>query len=101
MGIGANVAVINTLNEQIHAIEKHLAERVKLTPQYRVLTTAPGIAKILATVIMLETGEVGRFAEVGNFSSYARCVDSVRTSNGRKKGEGNRRNGNKYLAWAF
>jgi len=28
-------------------------------------------------------------------------VDSVRLSNGKKKGEGNRRNGNKYLAWAF
>ena len=42
-----------------------------------------------------------RFATVGNFASYARCVDSVHTSNGRKKGEGNTKNGNKYLAWAF
>jgi transposase len=29
------------------------------------------------------------------------CVDSVRESNGKKKGEGNTRNGNKYLSWAF
>jgi transposase len=28
-------------------------------------------------------------------------VDSVHTSNGKKKGEGNTKNGNKYLAWAF
>jgi hypothetical protein len=28
-------------------------------------------------------------------------VDSVRLSNGKKKGEGNVRNGNKYLAWAY
>jgi transposase len=34
-------------------------------------------------------------------SSYCRCVDSVRESNGKKKGEGNTRNGNKYLSWAF
>jgi transposase len=101
MGISANVAVINTLNEQIRALEQHLVQRVRLAPQYQVLTTAPGIAKTLATVIMLETGELDRFAAVGNFSSYARCVDSVRTSNDKKKGEGNRRNGNKYLAWAF
>jgi transposase len=101
IGISANVAVINALNEQIRALEKHLAQRVRLAPQYQVLTTAPGIAKTLATVIMLETGELRRFAAVGNFSSYARCVDSVRTSNDKKKGEGNRRNGNKYLAWAF
>jgi transposase len=32
---------------------------------------------------------------------YARCVDSVRTRNGKKKGEGNTQNGNKHLAWAF
>jgi transposase len=101
IGIAANVAVIGKLNEQIRRLEKHLAERVRLTPQYSLLTSAPGIAKILATVIMLEAGSIERFAAVGNFSSYARCVDSARLSNGKKKGEGNRRNGNKYLSWAF
>jgi transposase len=64
-------------------------------------TTTPGIGRTLSTVIMLETGTVERFAQVGNFSSYARCVDSVHESNGKKKGQGNVRNGNKYLAWAF
>jgi transposase len=29
------------------------------------------------------------------------CVDSQHTSNGKKKGEGNTKNGNKYLSWAF
>ena len=28
-------------------------------------------------------------------------MDSKRLSNGKKKGEGNVKNGNKYLAWAF
>ncbi|MGE8165465.1 transposase [Paraburkholderia sp. NPDC080076] len=46
----------------------------------------PGIGEILATVIMLETGTVARFASVGQFSSYSRCVDSVGQSNG---GDGN------------
>jgi transposase len=50
---------------------------------------------------MLETGTIERFAEVGSFASYARCVDSKRLSNGKKKGEGNVKNGNRYLAWAF
>ena len=52
-------------------------------------------------MIVLEAGPIERFASAGHFASYARCVDSVRTSNGRTKGEGNTRNGNKYLAWAF
>jgi len=38
---------------------------------------------------------------VGNFSSYCRCVKADWTSNGKVKGKGNRKNGNKYLAWAF
>ena len=37
----------------------------------------------------------------GQLRFLRRCVDSVRDSNGKKKGEGNAKNGNKYLAWAF
>jgi len=60
-----------------------------------------GIGNTLATTIMLETGSISRFAQIGNFSSYCRCVDGPRESNGRKKVEGNTRNGNEYVAWAF
>jgi transposase len=56
---------------------------------------------VLATVILLETGDITRFAEVGNYASYCRAVGSKHESNGKKKGEGNTKNGNKYLAWAF
>jgi transposase len=101
LSVQCNVAVINALNEQIRRLEKYVGQRVRLTPEYKVLTTAPGIANILATTIMLETVTAERFAAVGNFASYARCVDTMRLSNDKKKGEGNRRNGNKYLAWAF
>jgi len=60
-----------------------------------------GIGEILGLTIMLESGDMSRFPKVGNFSSYCRCVKSERFSNAKKKGEGNRKNGNKYLAWAF
>ena len=101
LAIKANVAVIATLQSQIGVLEKRLQERVKPRPQYGLLTSVPGIGQTLATVILLETGPIDRFAQVGNFASYARCVDSVHTSNRKKKGEGNVKNGNKYLAWAF
>lgn len=99
--IGANVAVIAALNEQIGQLEKYLLERARLMPEYDLLMSAPGIGKVLAIVIMLETGSIARFPGVGNYASYACCVDSVRTSNDKKKGHGNKRNGNQYLAWAF
>ena len=66
-----------------------------------ILTTIPGIGNILGLTIMLGVGDISRFAKAGNYSSYCRCVKSERTSNKKKKGEGNRKNGNKYLSWAY
>jgi transposase len=101
MAVQANVAVIETLNAQITLLENRLQERVCPCPEYALLSSVPGIGQVLATTILLETGDIGRFREVGHFASYARCVDSVRLSNGKKKGEGNVKNGNAYLSWAF
>ena len=100
-GVRANLAVVETLNAQIARLEGEVLAQVKLAAQFAPLLTIPGIGRILGLAIMLETGAVERFARVGNFASYARCVDSQRLSNDKKKGEGNRKCGNKYLAWAF
>ena len=51
--------------------------------------------------VTMETGEIARFAKVGNYASYCRCVGSERVSNGKRKGRGNTKNGNRYLAWAY
>jgi transposase len=101
LAVEANRAVSQTLSQQIEALEKRLKQKVILRPEYRLLKTVPGIGDVLATTIMLETGTISRFTQVGNFSSYCRCVDSLKESNGKRKGEGNTKNGNKYLAWAF
>ena len=93
--------VINVLDRQIETIEKKVKSKIKLSQPFQLLLTMSGIGNILAMVIMLEAGDMSRFPRVGNFSSYCRCVNSVRMSNNKKKGHGNRRNGNKYLAWAF
>ena len=101
LAVEANRAVSQTLSQQIETLEKRLKQRVILRPEYHLLKTVPGIGDVLATTIMLETGTINRFTQVGNFSSYCRCVDSLKESNGKRKGEGNTKNGNKYLAWAF
>lgn len=101
LALKANLAVITAVSTQIDLLEKRLQEIIKERSMYGLLTSVPGIGKILATTILLETGPIERFADAGNFASYARCVDSVHSSNGKKKGEGNTKNGNKYLAWAF
>lgn len=101
LAIKSNLAVIVTLSDQIEQLEKRLQQSMQERPEHALLTSVPGIGRILATVIVLETGPIERFAAVGNYASYARCVDSQRISNGKKKGEGNVKNGNKYLVWAF
>ncbi|TCK32505.1 transposase [Paraburkholderia sp. BL8N3] len=97
----ASLVVLRTLRAEVHSIEAVLRREAKLRPEFEILKTAPGIGEILAVIIMFETGTVTRFASVGHFSSYCRCVESKRISNGKKKGEGNAKNGNRYLAWAF
>lgn len=70
LAISANVAVIETLNIQIHCLEDRLLRGVRLRPDYALLKSMPGVGEVLATVIMLETGSVERFADVGKFASY-------------------------------
>jgi len=96
-----NIEMIHFLTKQIHKIENIVLCEVKLKPEYEKLLTVPGIGRILALTIMLETGDIKRFAKVGNYSSYCRCVKSTRSSNEKKKGENNAKNGNRYLSWAY
>jgi transposase len=101
LAINCSLRVIHTLKREITTIEKKVKSKLKLSQPYQVLQSVPGIGELLAMVIMLEAGDMSRFPSVGDFSSYCRCVSSVRLSNGKKKGSGNRKNGNKYLSWAF
>jgi transposase len=101
LAVKANLSVMSSADEQVQRLEQTVTQRVKLRPQFSFLKTVPGIGEILALTIMLETGDIGRFPRVGNYASYCRCVGSQKISNGKKKGKGNTKNGNKYLAWAF
>ncbi len=90
---------IDFLTRKIRSVESIVEQKLKLKEEYSHLLTIPGIGKILALTIMLETGPISRFPKVGNYVSYCRKVNSKWTSN--DKAKGNKKNGNKYLAWAF
>jgi transposase len=96
-----SLSAIDFLTKITRGIEKEVMSQVKLRKEFAMLLTIPGIGPILALTIMLEAGDIHRFAEVGHYSSYCRCVKSQRLSNGKKKGENNKKNGNKFLAWAY
>jgi transposase len=101
LSIQSDLKVIGCLDGEIEGIERTVLVRAKIRPEFKKLLTVDGIGPILGMTIMYEMGSPDRFSEVGHFASYARCVSSSRWSNGKKKGSGNRKNGNKYLAWAF
>ena len=97
----ANLDSINFLKQKIQGLEKAIRKKVRIDKAFHNLKTVPGIGDILALTIMLEVGDINRFLKVGNFTSYCRCVPSRRLSDGKSKGSGNRKNGNRYLSWAF
>jgi len=93
--------VIDCLTRQIDKIERWALKRLCREGVFIRLVTLPGVGDILGMTILLETGSISRFREVGNYASYCRKVSSQWTSNDKIKGRGNIRNGNRYLAWAF
>ena len=100
LAITSSLAILDCLSQQIKTLEKAVSKRLKHTPSYEQLLTVDGIGTILAQTIALETGQIGRFPTVGDSASYCRCVNSTKLSNGKRKGTGNVKNGNPYLAWA-
>lgn len=97
----STLQVYRAIQAQLELLESVLLQVVKPRSDYQLLTTIPGIGAILGMTIALETGDIRRFPEVGHYASYCRCVKSEKLSNGKKKGEGNAKSGNKYLSWAF
>jgi len=97
----ANTSVMNHLSKEITKLEKAILKAARLKPEFKKLLTIPGIGKVIALTVAYEVGDFSRFENHGNYVSYCRCVDSQRISNKKKKGENNRKSGNKYLCWAY
>lgn len=101
LAVRAELRVLDCLASQVGELERLILPRVKIKPAYKGLLEVPGIAKILGMTITLESGDIGRFARVGNYVSYSRLVEAKRVSNAKRKGRGNAKNGNRWLAWAY
>jgi transposase len=100
--VETDLALIDAFDEQIHELELYLTRAAKVDdPQaYQRLRSIPGVGPVLALIFLYEIHDAGRFAEVGNFLSYARLVRCAHESAGKKKGEGNAKIGNAHLKWA-
>ena len=69
--------------------------------KFGVLLTIPGVGKILAAIILYETGDIARFKSVKHYCSYARVVPGIaQSSNTIRRGKGSKQ-GNPYLKFAY
>ncbi len=91
LAMKANLNMSKALKVQIKLLEKSIMSQVKECSEFNLLKTTNGIGDVLAETILLETGDINRFNSPGNYASYCRCVDSCKSSNGKKKGVGNRK----------
>jgi transposase len=101
LAVSRSLKLLECLSQQIKTLEQAVKKHLKHTPAYEQLLSVNGIGEISARTIVLETGPIGRFPGVGNYASYCRCVRSTKLGNGKRKGQGNVKNGNPYLEWAY
>src|SRR5262249_10551785 len=90
-------------DEVIAGLELYLTRTAKVDdPQaFHRLQSIPGVGKVLALVMLYEIHDIRRFAEVGDFLSYARLVRPAHESAGKKAPGPNHKIGNPHLKWAF
>jgi transposase len=101
--IEINLALVDALDLQLADVERYLERTVKIEDPrtYHLLRTVPGVGKILALVLLYEIHDIRRFADAGDFLSYARLVRCMHKSAGKTLGHGGKKIGNAHLKWAF
>jgi transposase len=82
-------------------IEKQMAEVLEPTTEMTLLTSLPGVGRILSVVIGLEIGDIRRFKWADRLASYAGTVPRVHASGGKTRHGRTRRDVNHYLKWAY
>lgn len=101
LAVESGLRVYDSVRAEIARLESAALSVMRPRAVFQVLQTLRGVGPVLGMTIALETGDIRRFGKVGQYASYSRCVDARHLSNGKQKGDGNAKAGNKYLSWAF
>jgi transposase len=86
---------------QIERQEQRLKEVLKVTPSMQLLDTLPGVGLVLASVLALEIGDVGRFPSAEHLAGYAGTTPRLHASGGKVRHGQLRSDVNRYLKWAL
>jgi len=92
---------LDFIQRQIADLECRLKALLDVTPEMQRLMTVPGVGLILASVIVLEIGDVSRFRTPERLASYAGTVPRIHASGQTLRHGRVRPDVNHYLKWAF
>ena len=94
-------ALLPTLDAQIRRLDAELLARWGGDPRVQRLTTIPGIGPFIAIVLVLELGDIERFAHAKQVASYVGLTPRVRASAGRVRAGHISKEGNRLLRWVL
>lgn len=89
------------LDRQIASIEKALRPQLRFDEDLTRLSALPAFGPIVSQTVLLEIGDVNRFAKVRKFFSYCRLVPGADNSAFNRRHRSGHKAGNKYLKLAF
>jgi transposase len=92
---------LKVLDEHVAAFESRMREVFKQTPALERVMSLPGVGFILGLVILLEVGDVHRFADAEHLAAYAGTTPRVHSTGGKVRFGRTRPDVNHYLKWAF
>ena len=94
-------ALLPTLDAQIRRLDADLVTRWGADPRVRRLTTIPGIGPFIAIVLVLELGDIERFASAKRVASYVGLTPRIRGRAGRVRAGHITQEGNRLLRWVL
>jgi transposase len=94
-------ALLPTLDAQIRRLDVDLVTRWGQDPRVQRLMTIPGIGPFIAIVLVLELGDIHRFATAKRVASYVGLTPRVRGSAGRVRAGHITNEGNRLLRWVL
>lgn len=92
--------VLELLEAEEKAIEGELARLLLQLPEMKRLLTIPGVGLILASVFLLEIGDIRRFPAPTKLTAYAGLVPRLEESGETTRHGRLRKRSNPYLRWA-
>jgi transposase len=99
----ANMTVIDILDVVIKRLEQQIVKAARGHDHHAfgLLKSVHGIGDIIGLTLLYEIHDIGRFDSLGGFLSYCRLIKCTKTSDGKPKGTGKKKQGNRHLKWAF